>query len=149
MSSRHDALLLERVSPGGLTRSGEELTNALKQRQQRGIGREADDQALLSHRRQVAHHRLSLGLGVMDEHIKADHRVVSPLQVLKIRSTECQAAIAKASKFSAARSFIHHGLRKVAGGNGTCSQRSQRQAETANPAAGIAEAAARHISIVL
>ncbi len=40
----HDPLLPQGVGAGGLARAGEQLADALQQRQQRGVGREAHDQ---------------------------------------------------------------------------------------------------------
>ena len=97
----------------------------------------------------MAHHLLGRGLGVVDEHVQADHRVVATLQALEIGGQKADLAGLEAQLISAALCFLHHRSREVGGGDGARTQLGQRQGQAAHAAAGITEAAALKSALLL
>ena len=95
------------------------------------------------------HHLFGRLLGVVDEHIQADHRVVAALQAFQVGGTELQAGRIEALLAGPAAGLVHHRLGQVAGVDLAGPQGRQGQAEAANTAAGIAETALGQVALLL
>ena len=104
---------------------------------------------MLGHAGQVAHHLLGGRLGVVDEHIQADHRVVAALQALEVGGGEAQLLGIDSGGAGAPFGLGNHRLREVAGGHRACPQLGQGQAEAAHPTAGIAETSLGQVALLL
>ena len=135
------------IGPGGLAGAGEQLADALEQRQQGGVGGKADDQALLGQPSQVGHHLLGGRLGVMDEHIQTDHGVIAAGQAFQVGGLKVQPLFTDAGLQGAPRRLGHHGGGEIAGGHGGA-QLGQGQGQAANPTAGVTDGDARQIALL-
>ena len=97
----------------------------------------------------MAHHLLGGLLGVVDEHIQADHRVVAAAEAFEIGGAELDALWAEISRCGPAARLVHHRLGEVAGGDAAGTELGQGKAEAADATAGIEEAAPSQIPLLL